>query len=118
MGKLLISLTFLASYPGTQDRYRVAAESARLSLLQYAFVRNEMKELESDAHDTIYNITGLTKSQLSLLGYGYPFFFGKFSTKPFTNFKTNYHGFTIRPEIEYKFDSRELTGILLINKEF
>lgn len=118
VGKLLVSLTFLSASPGIPTSYKEACETSRRGLLEYAPIKYEIKEFETDALGLFKSTTGLTEEQLLYATYLYPALFQKISTRPL-NLKIEYKGFSFRPEVEYRFSNDVGTSwVLFINKEF
>lgn len=118
VGKLLISLTFLSATPEIPKSYKEACETSRRGLLEYAPIKSEIREFETDALGLFKNTTGLSEQQLIYATYLYPALFQKVSTRPL-NLKVEYKGFNIRPELEYRFSNDVgISWVLFINKEF
>lgn len=116
MGKLLYLLSLLTQLDPT---YQEAGDNVRRALLETPMMKHELVVLEDSSERILYDKTGLTRGDLAYGAYLYPLVVGKFSTKPFKNFKhvTSGH-WVFRPEIEYTINSHESTAFLFISKEF
>lgn len=116
MGKFLYLISFLAQLDPT---YYDAGDNARRALLETPMMKQELAELQSESERYLFTYTGVTKDELAYAGYLYPVFTGKLSSKPFKNFRhvTENH-WTIRPEIEYTFKTKESSTFLIFTKEF
>ena len=120
MGKFLLIVTLLGDLPGVDGNYHTAATQSRYALLEEKSVQLELQEFQDDMERTLYHYTGLKKEELVYGAYVYPLVAGKISSKPFKNFKYTFeNGYTLRPEIEYKFQGdREFSNFLILTKEF
>jgi len=115
-GTFLYLGLFIASLNPT---YEKASDTARRGLVETQMMKDEIKRLEEDSEQILFNYTGLLKEDLVYAGYAYPIFIGKLSTKPFKNFKYETKDkWSIRPDFEYGLWNKESTVILFITKEF
>lgn len=119
MGKFLLLMTLLGDLPDVPLAYQEAAHQTRYALMEYPFVKSELKNLGDDAEKELYIKTGLTRDQLAYVIYVYPLVAGKLSTKPIGELSWKPRNmFTIRPDMEYNIYSHDTTSSLVLLKEF
>ena len=121
MGKFLVLLTYLSTLPGVTPEYQNAADNTRRALMEDKDIKDDIQKTTDQVESWSLRHTGLHKEDLVYAAYTAPLVLQRVSTKPFKNFKYEYQGFTVRPEIDYSFkpnDQETFRGMIIILKEF
>lgn len=120
MGKIIILLTYIGNMSSFDSNYQNAFDTSRRALMEDKDTKKDIEVTTDKVEKWANRRLGVTKEDLVWAAYGAPLVTQTVSTKPFKNLKTTFYGFTVRPEIDYKFngDPERFKGMLILIKEF
>ena len=121
----LFVIGILTFTPQQGGQYGPAINSSRRAILNTTELHKTSDQVSKFQEKTlvkiekiVYENTGLNRTHLIYVSWVMPLRDGKVTTKPFTNLKLRGPGWTIRPDIEYVFDSHDVNSVIRFTYSF